>query len=160
MRIVTTLAAAAALLLPAGAIRAQTGLSSDAPLYRTQQALDAALFGAYNRCELDAFGALVDPAIEFYHDQGGLSTGRAAIVDAVRRNICGKVRRELVEGSFEVHEMHGYGALTIGFHRFCELANQDRRCDGIARFAMLWQQREGQWFLTRVLSFDHRANRK
>ncbi len=134
-----------------------TGLPAESALYRTQLALDQELFGAYNRCELEAFGRLLAPDIEFYHDQGGLMRGREAVVESTRKYICGKVRRELVEGSLEVHEMKGYGALVLGSHRFCELASG--RCEGIARFAGLWQQQpDGRWQMTRVLSFAHRAN--
>jgi len=34
--------------------------------------------------------------VEFYHDQGGVTLGRAALTDSVKKNICGKVTRELV----------------------------------------------------------------
>jgi hypothetical protein len=34
--------------------------------------------------------------IEFYHDQGGLTTSKKEILESIRRNICGKVTRVLV----------------------------------------------------------------
>ena len=53
--------------------------------------LDAALFDSYNRCELDKFSTFFVDNVEFYHDQGGLTLGRAALTDSVKKNICGKL---------------------------------------------------------------------
>jgi ketosteroid isomerase-like protein len=154
----TALFCTAALLLASGTAQAQSGLPADAPLYRKQAQLDAELFGAYNRCDLDKFQALLADDVEFFHDQGGLMSGTAAVTAAVKANICGKVRRELVPGTLEVHEMKNYGALVMGSHRFCP-AEGSARCEGIARFAHLWKlQPNGRWQVTKVLSFDHRAN--
>jgi Domain of unknown function (DUF4440) len=36
-------------------------------------ALDAALFDASNKCDLDKFASLIDENVEFYHDQGGVT---------------------------------------------------------------------------------------
>ncbi|XHS79713.1 nuclear transport factor 2 family protein [Burkholderiaceae bacterium UC74_6] len=147
-----------AALLAGTLAHASSGLPADAPLYRTQAQLDAELFGAYNRCELDKFQALLADDVEFFHDQGGLMSGAGAVTAAVKANICGKVRRELVAGSLEVHEMKNYGALVMGSHRFCP-AEGTGRCEGIARFAHLWKlQPNGRWQVTKVLSFDHRPN--
>lgn len=56
-------------------------------------ALDAALFDAYNKCDLVKFGSFIDENAEFYHDQAGVTLGRAALVEAVKKNICGQVTR-------------------------------------------------------------------
>ncbi len=64
-------------------------------------ALDAALFDAYNKCDLDKFASYIDENVEFYHDQGGVTLGRAALTDSVKKNICGKVTRELVPGALQ-----------------------------------------------------------
>jgi len=158
MKLATVAILAATLLTGTVAAQAQSGLPADAPLYRTQAQLDSELFGAYNRCELDKFQALLADDVEFFHDQGGLMSGAAAVTAAVKANICGKVRRELVPGTLEVHEMKNYGALVMGSHRFCP-AEGSGRCEGIARFAHLWKlQPNGRWQVTKVLSFDHRAN--
>lgn len=135
--------------------RAQTGqgLSSSDPLYRTVAALDAALFGAYNTCQLDKLGSMVDENLEFYHDQTGLSVGREIFLEAIKANICGKVHRELVPDSLEVYPIKGYGAVEIGVHRFTH--PNDPRELGEAKFVHLWQLKDGVWRVTRVISFDH-----
>ena len=128
-----------------------------AELKRTVTALDAAVFGAYNRCDLEAFGGFFVDDVEFYHDQGGVTLGRKALTDAVKQNICGKVTRELVPESLEVYPMKGYGAVEIGIHRFHHPGHDDTEGVGEARFIHLWQNKDGAWKITRVISYDHHS---
>lgn len=127
-------------------------------LAQTVRALDTKLFDAYNRCDLDTLGAMVADDLEFYHDQTGLSTGKAPFVAAIKNNICGKVRRDLVPGTLEVYPLKGYGAVEIGEHVFCD-PRKVKVCDpaaaGIAKFTNLWRERDGVWQLTRVISYNH-----
>jgi hypothetical protein len=106
-------------------------------------ALDAALFDAYNKCELDKFASFIDENVEFYHDQGGVTLGRAALTDAIKKNICGKVTRELVPGSLHAYPMKGYGAIEIGVHRFHHPGHEDTEGVGEGKFIHLWQYKDG-----------------
>jgi hypothetical protein len=119
--------------------------------------LDSRLFEAYNTCDLARFASFFVEDVEFYHDQGGLTRGRSALVQSVKQNICGKTRRDLIPGTLEVHPMDGYGALHIGAHRFCDATR--KQCDdtggGVGKFIHLWQNRDGAWQITRVISYDH-----
>ena len=49
-----------------------------------------------------------------------------------------------------------FGAIAQGVHRFCQVAGG--RCEGEADFAMVWRLRDGQWQVTRVLSYGHRPS--
>jgi hypothetical protein len=93
-------------------------IKSQEELEKAVAALDAALFDSYNRCDLAKFASFFAEDVEFYHDQGGVTLGRAALTESVKKNICGKVTRELVPGSLQVYYMKGYGAVEIGVHRF------------------------------------------
>ena len=53
-------------------------------------ALDTALFDAYNKCDLDKFSSFFVDDVEFYHDQGGVTSGKTALTDSLKKNICGK----------------------------------------------------------------------
>jgi len=129
-----------------------------ADLFRTISSLDTAVFDAYNRCDLEKFGSFFPDDLEFYHDQSGLTRTRRSVVEAVRNNICGKVRRELVPGSLEVYPLRGYGAVEIGVHRFYQTQSaKPNEPSGVAKFVHLWENRNGGWKITRVISFDHRA---
>ena len=144
-----------------GADQSMSHTTSEATLPETVAGLDAGLFGAYNRCDMEKLGGYVADDLEFYHDRTGLSRGRQVFLDSYRKNICGKVHRDLIPGSLEVYPLNGYGAVEVGAHMFCDSRKQskcDREKDGIAKFVMLWQNQEGTWKLTRVISYDHVSN--
>jgi hypothetical protein len=125
-------------------------------LFQTISKLDTALFDAYNTCNLEKFGALLADDLEFYHDVTGLSRGKQSTIDAVKTNICGKVHRDLVPGTLKVYPLNNYGAVESGIHLFCD--PKKGKCpdgSGAARFMMLWQNTDGVWKLTRVISYDH-----
>lgn len=130
-------------------------INSQAELDAAITALDAALFDAYNRCDLEKFSSFFVDDVEFYHDQGGVTLGRANLTDSVKKNICGKVTRELVPGTLEVHHMKGYGAVEMGVHRFHHPGNEDKEGVGEGKFIHLWQYKDGAWKITRVISYDH-----
>jgi ketosteroid isomerase-like protein len=145
-------------LPPAAAVGAQSrqSASGDA-LFQKVASLDAKVFGAYNTCDLDTFASLFVDDVEFYHDKGGVMRGKEALVDAVKKNICGTTRRDPIPGTLEVHPMDGFGALQIGAHRFCEAKN--KQCDGtsggVGKYIHLWQNSGDVWKITRVISYDH-----
>ena len=148
----------ALLALPAAQVPAQTGPGEQSPeeLKRTLTALDAALFDSFNRCDLEKFASFFADDLEFYHDKGGLTRTRQSLVESIRNNICNKVRREVVAESLEVHPIPGFGAVQMGTHSFYELnAPKGSAPVGLARFVHLWQQKDGAWKVTRVISYDH-----
>jgi hypothetical protein len=131
---------------------AQSPTSSDA-LFKTVQALDTRLFDAYNHCDLATMSSMVADDLEFYHDKTGLSRGRQALLDGIKKNICGKVTRKLVPGTLEVYPIANYGAVEIGIHRFYHPGQPDNI--GEAKFIHIWHDQDGVWKITRVISFDH-----
>jgi hypothetical protein len=143
-------------LAPSSA-RSQSSAPPD-PLFQTIQSLDTKLFDAYNHCDLTTLASLVSEDLEFYHDKTGLARGRQSFIDSIRNNICGKVTRELVPGTLQVYPLAHYGAVEIGMHRFHYPGRDDRV--GEAQFITLWQNKGDAWQVTRVISFDHRAQTK
>ncbi len=125
-------------------------------LFKAIKAQDAALFGAVNRCDLKTLGDMVTEDLEFYHDLTGLAVGRTIFIESVKSNLCGKVTRELIESSLEVHPLKGYGAVEIGVHHFHHPGMEHDEL-GEARFVHLWQLKDGVWRLSRVISFEHGA---
>ncbi|MFL6620863.1 MAG: nuclear transport factor 2 family protein [Povalibacter sp.] len=117
--------------------------------------LDATVFKAFNECDMTTFAKFFTPDVEFYHDLGGVTWSRAEVIANTQKNICGKRRRELVEGTLEVYPIKDYGAVEIGTHRFCDLNGP--KCEGIGRFVHIWQNDGGTWRITRVISYDHRS---
>jgi hypothetical protein len=122
--------------------------------FKTIQSLDTKLFDAYNHCNLETLGAMVSDDLEFYHDQTGVSVGKEPFLAAIKQNICGEVERELLPDTLEVYPLKGYGAVEIGVHRFHHSGRPEDRV-GDAKFVTLWQNNNGLWKETRVISYDH-----
>jgi hypothetical protein len=142
-------------LLPLSGMSADAqSLAQPGPLFETIRFLDTKLFDAYNHCDLATLGTMVSDDLEFYHDQTGLSVGKAPFLAAIKQNICGKVQRALLPDTLEVYPLKGYGAVEIGVHRF---HHPGRPEDGVgdAKFVTLWQSKDGAWKVTRVISYNH-----
>ena len=153
------------LALFAGQVKAQAvppldSIQSQAELDKAITALDTALFDSYNRCDLEKFASFFVENVEFYHDQGGVTLGKVALTDSIRKNICGRVTRELVPGTLQVYYMKGYGAVEMGVHRFHHPGHEDTEGVGEGRFIHLWQYKDGAWKIARVISYDHHAAAK
>ena len=134
-------------------VRSQSVAAEGDALFLKVKSLDTQLFDAYNHCDLTTLGAMVSDDLEFYHDQTGLSVGKAPFLAAIKQNICGKVQRELLPQTLEVYPLKGYGAVEIGVHRFHHPGDPGNVGD--AKFIMLWQNKDDVWKVTRVISYEH-----
>ena len=124
---------------------------SEQELYDTIVELDSIYFSAYNTCDLERQASLISEDLEFYHDRGGLSTSKEEILSALKNNICGKVTRELVEGSIEVHEIPGFGAVQMGLHKFHN-SEEPNAVSKPSKFVTIWKRQDDEWLITRVIS--------
>ena len=137
-------------------------ISNQAELDKAITELDRQLFDAYNHCDLKKFDSLLADDVEFYHDQGGVTLGHAALTESVGNNICtGDTQRVLVKGSLKIYYMKGYGAIEMGVHQFLHPKTESQNGTGEGSFVHLWRYKDGAWKVTRVLSYDHHpANKK
>lgn len=138
----------------------QTPAQAQAPdaekeLFTTVESLDAGLFDAVNHCDIEKVRDYFAEDAVFLHDKVPPLVGRGPIVDSIKENLCGKVVRELVPGTLEVHPLKDYGAVEIGMHRFLHPFSQDHGVVGEAKFIHVWQLRGGTWRITQVISYDH-----
>ena len=126
----------------------------DPALYDTIVRLDSMFFSAYNSCEanLDKYASFYSDSIEFYHDKAGVNRSKAEIVEATKKNICGKVTRQLVKGSIEVYPINGYGAVEIGLHIFHNNQEPPPKDPKVGRFVVIWQHTMDGWKISRVIS--------
>jgi hypothetical protein len=139
-------------------IAALDEIKDQAGLDKAVTALDTKLFDAYNHCDLKTFDSLLADDVEFYHDQGGVTLGRQKLTESVKNNICtGDTQRVLVPGTLKIYYMKGYGAIEIGVHRFLHPKTEAANGTGEASFVQLWQYKDGNWKLARVLSYDHHS---
>lgn len=126
-------------------------IQDDQELYDTIMKMDSIYFTAYNNCNMETQAEIYAEDLEFYHDQGGLSTSKAEILESIEKNICGKVTRELVKGSMEVHPIPGFGAVAIGMHKFYNSEEPDA-VSKPSKFIGVWKQEGEAWKLSRVIS--------
>ncbi|MEF9979048.1 MAG: nuclear transport factor 2 family protein [Thermomonas sp.] len=147
-------------LLAAMAFAASAANPQPASLQDTIAALDSAVFDAFNHCsepaQLQKHADHFAPDVEFYHDTGGVTWTRDAMIGNTAKHACGRYTRELVAGSLRVYPVKDFGAISQGTHRFCRV--DTGRCEGEADFSMVWRLHDGQWQVTRVLSYGHRPS--
>jgi ketosteroid isomerase-like protein len=121
-------------------------------LYDAITAMDSTFFDAYSNCDMNKQAAIYADAIEFYHDQGGLMTSKQEVLDGTKKNICGKVTRELVAGSIEVYPIKEYGAVEIGLHKFHNNQEPVGSPSKISKFIIMWQLTNEKWRIAKVIS--------
>ena len=125
---------------------------------------DSLFWIAYNNCNVETMGSWLTDDVEFYHDKGGPSIGRDTLMAVIRKNLCGnndfRLRRAAVKGTVNVFVMHSsnkvYGVIISGQHVFyVNEKGKKEFLDGLARFTQLWILKDGQWKMSRILSYDH-----
>jgi len=126
-------------------------------LTKTIAHMDSLLFYAFNTCDINLSKSLFTEDLEFYHDAGGLTNFTQNVNSIGQR--CSretKVRRELVKGSLQVFPIKDFGAIEIGSHRFYYTEKgQEEKLDGTFKFVHIWKNTNGNWKISRVISYDH-----
>lgn len=127
----------------------------DQNLHHTIVRMDSLFFHAYNTCDVDLkkYGSFYAENIEFFHDKGGLMTSKQDIIDGTKRNVCGKVTRELIAGSIEVYPINDYGAIEMGLHKFHNKEEDETKYPPrVGKFIAIWQFKNNEWKITKVVS--------
>lgn len=145
------------LFFTTGTIHAQQHekVVSSPDLYNEIKKQDSLLFAAFNARDINTFKNYFSEDLEFFHDTGGLTDYNHTInflKTTTEQN--NGLKRELVKESLQVYPIPGYGAMEIGSHQFCHIENGKNDC-GIFKFVQIWQKKEGQWKVTRVVSYGH-----
>jgi hypothetical protein len=126
---------------------------------------DSVFWQAYNNCDLPVFGEFISDDVEFYHDKGGITLGKPALIKSIQDNLCGnrdnfRLKREAVAGTVQVYAMKKnnviYGAVVSGEHIFSswEKGKAEYK-SGQAKFTHLWLLTDGVWKMTRIFSYSH-----
>jgi len=126
--------------------------------------LDSLFWKTYNECNTGNSGQFLTDDVKFYHDKGGITDGRIALVASIKNNICGnqnqRVRREAVDGTVKVYPLRNgdsiYGAIISGGHYFYVTENnKPEKREGLAKFTQLWLLKGNEWKMSVILSYDH-----
>lgn len=124
---------------------------SDKMLYDKIVSMDSIYWQAYNSCDMETQELIYSEDLEFYHDLNGLRTSKDVMLKAIKTKICGKITRELVEGSIEVYPIKDFGAVQFGLHKFHNKQEPDATSKP-SRFVFIWKLDDGNWKITRVIS--------
>ena len=137
-----------------------SGSPSSKKLVDTIANLDSAFFGAFNRRDIAGIKNFLAEELEFYHDLGGV-TNYAQNIEAFERTFKNerRLRRELVKGSMEVSPIKDFGAVELGEHLFYVTEKGEKeKLSSKAKFVHLWQNKNGSWKITRIISYGHLEN--
>ena len=117
--------------------------------------LDSSLFAAYNSKNLNLMKTYFTKDLEWYQDNGGLIDFNKVFSNF--QSIFNRdydLKRNLIRESLEVHPIEGYGAIEIGKHQFKHIENGKLEI-GTFKFVMIWKNDNGNWKISRVISYDH-----
>ena len=132
---------------------AQVGKNSD--LFKTLKTKDHLLFhDGFNKCDLDQMSQLITNDIEFYHDKDGITQSKKSFIRSMKKHLCfsgeNVLKRVVIKETLEVFPLYKngtlYAALQTGQHIFGKTK---------ASFSHLWLIKNGEWKLSRVISYNH-----
>jgi hypothetical protein len=124
-------------------------------LFEKVAKLDSSLFAAYNSKNLDLMKTYFTKDLEWYQDNGGLIDFEKVFENF--NSIFNRdydLKRNLIKESLEVHPIEDYGAIEIGKHQFKHIENGKLEI-GTFKFLMIWKNDNGNWKISRVVSYDH-----
>ena len=117
--------------------------------------MDSIMFDAFNTQNMAKFKPLFTNDLEWYQDNGGLISYQTVFENfgnTFKKEF--KLTRQLVKGTLEVHPIKDFGAIEIGTHQFRHIENGKEEI-GNFKFVMIWQKKDNQWKISRVISYDH-----
>jgi hypothetical protein len=91
--------------------------------------------------------------LEFYHDKGGITSGKEAFKASIKNNICGgpnKVKRELIPNSMKVYPLYNnnvlYAFIQEGEHDFAEFYKENGTKEAVQNlpFSGFWTEKTGK----------------
>lgn len=124
-------------------------------LFNEIATMDSVMFEAFNIQNMEKFKALFTEDLEWYQDNGGLIPYKMVFenfANNFKKDY--KLTRQLLKETLEVHPIKDYGAIEIGTHQFRHIENGKEET-GTFKFIMIWQKRDNQWRISRVISYDH-----
>lgn len=115
--------------------------------------MDSLLFNiAFDQCDAAVFRKIIADDVEFYDDRYGLNVSRG---DKIKSLIGTKTRSQKVTRKLNfcsVAQLGDFGALQTGEHTF--YSNDTPQ--GTGKFIHIWERKEKDWKLKRVISYEHR----
>lgn len=134
-------------------------------LYKIIKVKDSLLFNiGFNTCDIRQFENLVSENFKFYHDQTGITNSKTEFISGIKNGLCKltyKPKRVLADNKIEVYPLEKnrilYGAIQTGIHNFYAVEeNQYEYLTSIAKFTHVWILDNGDFKLSKGLSYNHK----
>lgn len=144
-------------------------VAAQQPTLNDLKRCDSLFWVAYNRCDVAGMTAFLPDNFEFYHDVGGPLIGKPNFEVSLSKNLCGnpdfRLRREVIDSTVQIFPLKNqgvlYGALFNAEHLFyINETGKQEFLDGHASFSHLWMIQQGEWKLTRSVSYNHHPANK
>ncbi|SHL86717.1 DUF4440 domain-containing protein [Flavobacterium chilense] len=119
--------------------------------------MDSLLFDvAFNQCDTILFKKIIAEDIEFYDDRSGLNTSKTNEIKSLISKcvMSKKLIRKL--NYCTIDKLGDFGAVQLGEHTFYF----DGKPTGTGRFVHIWERKEKDWVLKRIVSYEHRPIKK
>lgn len=119
--------------------------------------MDSLLFDvAFNQCDTILFKKIIADDIEFYDDRSGLNTSKTnEIKSLVSKCVMSKkLIRKL--NYCTIDKLGDFGAVQLGEHTFYF----DGKPTGTGKFVHIWERKDKDWKLKRIVSYEHRPIKK
>lgn len=119
--------------------------------------MDSLLFDvAFNQCDTILFKKIIADDIEFYDDRSGLNTSKTnEIKSLVSKCVMSKkLIRKL--NYCTIDKLGDFGAVQLGEHTFYF----DSKATGTGKFIHIWERKDKDWKLKRIVSYEHRPIKK
>ena len=119
--------------------------------------MDSLLFDvAFNQCDAAQFKKIIADDVEFYDDRFGLNVSKENEIKSLNSkcNRPEKLTRKL--DSCTVDKLGDFGAVQIGEHTFYI----DGKPEATGKFIHIWERKDNDWKLKRIVSYEHRPIKK
>jgi hypothetical protein len=119
--------------------------------------MDSLLFDvAFNQCDAAQFKKIIADDVEFYDDRFGLNVSKENEIKSLNAKCARpeKLTRKL--NSCTIDKLGDFGAVQIGEHTFYI----DGKPEGTGKFIHIWERKDKDWKLKRIVSYEHRPIKK
>ncbi|KUJ60436.1 hypothetical protein AR687_17780 [Flavobacteriaceae bacterium CRH] len=119
--------------------------------------MDSLLFEvSFNQCDASLFKKIIAEDVEFYDDRFGLNTSKGNEIKSLAEKCAGtkKLTRKL--NYCTIDKLGDFGAVQLGEHTFYV----DGIPEGTGKFIHIWERKDNEWKLKRIVSYEHRGIKK
>ena len=119
--------------------------------------MDSLLFDvAFNQCDAAQFKKIIADDVEFYDDRFGLNVSKENEIKSLNAKCSRpeKLTRKL--NSCTIDKLGDFGAVQVGEDTFYI----DGKPEGTGKFIHIWERKDKDWKLKRIVSYEHRPIKK